>query len=429
MPQRSSPRVSMATLVWLLAVSPAGAGSGAVGVEFQVNTFTLNSQRVSSSAADAAGGLVVAWQSGGQDGSGEGVFGQRYDVTGSPLGAEFQVNTTTAGSQSLPAIASDSAGNLVVVWEDPSLDGSGRGVFGQRYDSLGNTIGGEFQVNTTATANQDTAAIASDAAGNFVVVWRDDALDGSGFGVFGQRYSSAGNPVGGEFQVNTNTTGGQLNPSVASDTAGNFVVVWQDDSQDGSDSGIYGQRYNAAGSPLGLEFQVNTFTTGPQRDPSIASDSTGDFVVVWRSDGQDGSGRGVYAQRYDNLGNQLGSEFRVNTFTAGDQSRGSVAVDAVGNFTVTWTSDVQDGSGNGVFGQRYDSAGGVIGTEFQVNAFTAGGQTGSSVTALASGIFIVTWSSFLQDGSSDGVFGRSLATLFADGFESGDTAAWGTTVP
>src|SRR5437867_2874010 len=58
-------------------------------------------------------------------------------------------------------------------------------------------------------------------------------------------------------------------------------------------------------SPIGAEFRVNTYTTGDQRTfiespGSVATDAAGDFVVTWSSFGQTGdSGWGVYAQRYN----------------------------------------------------------------------------------------------------------------------------------
>jgi hypothetical protein len=46
---------------------------------------------------------------------------------------------------------------------------------------------------------------------------------------------------------------------------------------------------------------VSTFTTGDQAYPSIAADSAGDFVVAWMSYGQDGSLFGIFAQRYSQI--------------------------------------------------------------------------------------------------------------------------------
>jgi hypothetical protein len=92
-----------------------------------------------------------------------------------------------------------------------------------------------------------------------------------------------GNPVGPEFRVNTYTTVSQRAASVAADASGNFVVIWDSTTQDGSIDGIFGQRYAASGTPLGPEFRVNTFTASYQGDPSVAADPLGRFVVVWTS--------------------------------------------------------------------------------------------------------------------------------------------------
>jgi hypothetical protein len=85
----------------------------------------------------------------------------------------------------------------------------------------------------------------------------------------------------------------------------------------------------------------------------VAADSAGDFVVAWQSETQDGSSYGVFGQRFASSGAPLGSEFRVNTYTANYQNRTAVAADSPGNFVVVWASDIQDGSGPGIFGQRF----------------------------------------------------------------------------
>ena len=80
------------------------------------------------------------------------------------------------------------------------------------------------------------------------------------------------------------------------------MVAWQSDPQDGSAYGIYAQRYNAAGAPQGSEFRVNTTTAGNQNHPSVAMDADGDFVVAWASYPLDRSAFGIYAQRYNAAG-------------------------------------------------------------------------------------------------------------------------------
>jgi hypothetical protein len=196
-------------------------------------------------------------------------------------------------------VASDSAGNFVVAWTSAYQDGSYYGVFGRRFASTGTPLGTEFRVNTYTTGVQNFPSVASGTAGNFVIAWHSsNNQDGEFYGIFAQRFSSAGAPLGAEFRVNTHTTESQVFPAVASDPSGNFVVSWSSNYQDGSGTGVFGQRYASTGTPLDGEFRINTYTTASQRVPAASSDAAGNFVVVWQSYDQDGSLNGIYAQRY-----------------------------------------------------------------------------------------------------------------------------------
>jgi hypothetical protein len=408
--------VPACTLIMLLGSSGLALAQGMpLGPEFRVNTNTAFAQIGHSVASDVAGNFVVVWESWSQQGGGYQIdtFGQRYDSGGVPLGGEFRINTYTTGNQFAASVAAGSAGNFVVTW-------SGRlsppathehNVFARRYASTGVPLGGEFRVNTYTTRNQFGSSLASDAAGNFVIVWMSDSQDGDGFGIFGQRYDGAGSALGGEFRVNTYTTSAQRLPAVASDPAGNFVVVWQSLGQDGSSYGIFGQRYAATGSPLGAEFRVNSVTASEQRDPAVAADSANHFVVTWES--TDFSGLGVFAQRYADTGAPLGGEFRVNTYTTSDQDDPSVTSDSDGNFVVAWQSWVFDGITLGeIFAQRYASSGVPLGGAFRVNTYTTNNQIYPSLASDVPGHFVIAWTScWTQDGSGCGVYAQRYSMI------------------
>ena len=374
-----------------------------IGPEFRVNSYTIADQR----GVFAAGTLglnyhrVFVWTSIEQDGSGLGVFGR---IDG---GGEFRVNTYTTGYQADPSVAIDDSGNFVVVWASDQ-DGSESGVFGQRFAVNGAPLGPEFRVNTVTTESQQQPRVAGDANGNFVVVWTSENQDGSAAGIFGQRYSSSGAPLGPEFRVNTYTPGFQYRPAVsASSSPNNFVVVWQDGTMGGPGRGVFGQRYAAAGVPLGPEFQVETYTTGFQGAPAIVVQPGGSYVVVWHSDGQDGSDLGVYGQRYGSDGVPFGAEFRVNAYTTGPQAFPSIGLaDALGCFMVAWTSD--DGSGTGIFGQTYVLGNPATEPQYRVNTYTTGNQT-RPIVAPNSGIgtFVIAWESQDQDGSGYGIYAQA----------------------
>jgi hypothetical protein len=365
------------------------------------------------------GNFVVVWTSQSQDGSLDGVFSRRYDSDGAAVGTEFQVNTTTAQRQNSPTVAVDSGGGFVIVWYSQPPNA----VFAQRYDSLGVTLGTEFQVGLSP---QPSTAVSADASGGFVVIWRGTGLSGEEDGVFGRRYDSTGALVGSEFQVNTYTTAAQREVAVASQAGGGFVVVWHSEAP--QFDGVFGQRFDSAGNDLGSEFEVSTNTTGAIDHPAVGAGPDGGFVVVWDDGELDGSASGVFGQRYDSLGLAVGTQFQANTYTTNNQYNPAIDVDASGTFIVLWNSSLQDGDENGVFGQRYDSSGGKIGIDFQINTYTTGWQIAAAVAARASGDFVVVWESFPlpgnpgQDGANRGVFGqRFSASVCGDGLVDGVT--------
>jgi hypothetical protein len=181
--------------------------------------------------------------------------------------------------------------------------------------------------------------VAKDASGAFVVVWQSYYFGEGGYGgydIIGQRFAASGARIGAEFRVNAYTTFGQSFAAVASTPGGGFVVAWSSNGQDGNGYGVFARRFAASGSLLGDEFQVNTYTTSSQGLPAVATDPSGRFVVAWQSLSQDGSILGIFAQRYDPAGTPIGTEFRVNTHTTnsvfafgggrrGRQLRGGVA--------------------------------------------------------------------------------------------------------
>ena len=388
------------------------------GGEFQVNTYTTSRQRYASvSGVGTAGDFVVAWRDDTQDGSGAGIFGQRFASDGIPQGSEFQVNSYTTGSQTLVSVSGvGTAGDFVMAWlEGGGHDGAGLGVFGQRFASDGTPQGSEFQVNSYTTGSQTLVSVSGvGTAGDFVVAWNSPHDGSCCAGIFGQRFASDGTRQSSEFQVTSYTTNNQTDPSVSGvGTAGDFVVAWQSFSQDGSSAGVFGQRFASDGTLQGSDFQVNSYTTSGQGGPSVSGVGTaGDFVVAWRDQGaQDGDSSGIFGQRFTSDGTPQGSEFQVNTYTTSNQGRTSVAgVGTTGDFVVTWFSSGQDGSGYGVFGQRFASDGTPQGSEFQVNSHTASTQTAPSVAELGTaGDFVVAWHSAFQDGYQDGVFGQRFA--------------------
>ncbi len=338
------------------------------------------------------------------------------------------------------------SGDFVVTWRGYSSFGNDNDVTSiqaQRYSSDGSAVGSQFQVNTYTSNSQWGSEVGLASDGSFVVVWTSAGSFGTDpeRSIEGQRFAANGVPVGSQFQVNTYTPGHQQGGALAVVPDGSFVVVWQSDGSPGSDTSqasIQGRRYSSAGSPLGDQFQVNTYTTTKQWGPAVAAGPDGSFVVAWNSKESDGPDNvdSVQAQRFDSDGLPVGEQFEVNTYTSGLQQWPRVAIDGNRGFLVVWDSTGSLGSdqeGDSVQAQFFGPDGTRMGGEFQVNTYTSGTQFFPGVAVAPTGDFVVVWQSSGSSGSDtsySSIQGQRVTYgVFADGFESGDTSAWSTVVP
>jgi hypothetical protein len=269
-----------------------------------------------------------------------------------------------------------------------------------------------------------------------MVVWT--GRDASGFGAFGREFAADGTPAGNEVALNTHTYLAQHSPAVAGLPGGGFVTVWESYGQEDYDSdGVYARRFSTTGASVSGEFRVNTTTEGDQSSPAAAAvGSGGAFLVIWEdATGLDGAFGSIRGQWFDPSANRVGGEFQVNNYSAGDQGRPAVAGDTLGRAVVLWEGrSNQDGSATGVFGRVLFDDGTFASNEIQFNTYTADSQDEPDVACSSAGTLLAVWSSEQQDGSGDGVYGVSwplpaAPVIFGDGFESGDRAAWSASVP
>ena len=283
-----------------LAAAAAEAQYPVQSPEFPVNAVTTSDQRDPGVAVmGQTGKMIVVWASG----SPSKVTGRIFDETGAPLSSDFVINNYT-GDQYGARVAADLSGNFVVVWSDPGRnDGN---VFFERRNENNVTLNSATAVETYMTAAQQYPAVAVAAGGEFVIVWQSySGIDPSDSGVFGQRFNASGQKVGGEFQINEYTTGYQRNPRVAILTSGEFIVTWSSE-QDEQSGAVMARAYAGDGTPIGGEFQVNTTELGAQYRPDVALDPSAQAIVVWQSFLQDGDGPGIYGQRIDFGGTKIG---------------------------------------------------------------------------------------------------------------------------
>ncbi len=390
-----------------------------IGGEVRVNTTIAGNQQTypdvsTSTAIDACGNYLIAWTQSGVNGMGVGLFGQRYNAAGRKLGSEFKINVTTTGRQERPSVAMDAAGSFVAAWMSQGEDDSDFGIYARRYDAAENVWGRPFRVNTFTALGQYYPHVAMRSNGEFLITWSSYEQVGAADDIFGQRFDASGVRVGNEFQINTTTAGDQYFSKAAFDADGNFIVAWNGGNH-GSGFGIYARRFNASGTPLDAsDILVNTNSlAGNQMYPSVVMSASGDAVITWT--GPDESGHGIFAKRYVSLSDTVGTVLSVSESSAGDQQWSTVAMDAAGDFVITWTGLDVNG-GEEILAQAYASDGTLNGVNFAVNAHTPGNQRFGAIAMNADGDFVINWSSDGQDGSGLGVYAQRYSTNLAPAF-------------
>jgi len=318
---------------------------GFVGDELLVNVATLGNQNEPAVALDGQGRFAVVWQGPGLDE--EDIFLRLLGPDGIARTGELLVNADTAGRQLYPSVAVGAAGTLVVVWESQvqTTNGEKTTVYAQRFDPNGSGLGGAIVVDT-GTYDARDPDVAVDAGGRFAVTWMRDR---SIHPIVARLFSAEGVPLTEPFQVNTASIASVTRPSIAMNSLGYFVVAWDGHPKLASEDDIYARLYDPNGVSRGEPFLVNTIRAGPQQWPRVAVGDRNEFVIVWEHDTGDPNAAEIAARYFDGTGTPLGDQFQLNTYTLDDQRYPDVAMAGDGSYLAAWESHGQDGSGYGVF--------------------------------------------------------------------------------
>ena len=374
-----------------------------LGAETRINSVIEGAQLEQQIAPLLDGGWVVVWKSEWQDGSSFGVYQQVFDAAGNPTGPETRVNGTVANTQSTPQIVVLPNGGWVVTWQSFGQDGSGWGIYQQVYGADHQPIGSEARVNVEHRNDQFSARMSALEGGGWVVIWRSQDQK-AGWEIF-QRLYAADGTVTAETRVHLANAGDQTDAQIMPFSDGGWVVTWQSPGASGLD--IFQRVFNADGTARTQDIRVSSHETGDQILPQITALDSGGWVITWQSDGQDEVfGSGIYQQVFDSQGNSIGGERQVNTYTPSDQFAPQITTLSGGGWVITWTSFHQDGEFGGVYQQAFDAEGEAVGGEIRVNLFTSGSQLLPEIRALANDAWVVVWTSGDQDGSGTGIYQR-----------------------
>lgn len=369
-------------------------------VHLQGNGQTLVSGSSSSESAYAQptvtglgdGGYVIVWLAAddmAHDNRTD-IFAQRYDARGTAVGAETLINSIRTGWQDQPAVAALSDGGYMITWSSEGVNG-GSDILAQRYDADGSLVGNETRINSTAVGWQNSPAITALADGGYVLAWQSESQ-----GICAQRYAADGAMLGNETQINTSAPGTPYTPVITALSDGGHVIAWTTYGVSGYE--VYAQRFAVDGAAVGSETLINTTTIDDQYSPAISALSDGGYLVTWTS--PDGSGHGIYTQRFDTNGTAVGGETRVNSGTEGWQENPNITTLIDGGYVVTWQSP--DSQGSAIYAQRYAADGLALGAETLISGLGASNEP--AIAALADGGYIITWHAYDTGAYKQGIY-------------------------
>jgi len=261
---------------------------------------------------------------------------------------EFSIYTMSA--QGKPRLRMDSADDILVLWQTPGE------VTGRRFNLQGLAKGDEFRVAEAADYSYDGPEISSNPSGVDIEVQEHRGPHGTKACLTVQVFSD-GSPQDREILLPSDSFDAGLEPDVAVNAAGDFVIAWQSFRPGAAGWDVYAARFNACGDLQGRPFRVNQYTQGDQVSPSVAVDSKRNFIVVWRSLGQDGDRGGIFGRRFDSSGRTLMPERRINLRPAGDQQHPAVAMNDDGSFIIVWACDNPADKDFWLVGGIYDERG------------------------------------------------------------------------
>ena len=307
-----------------------------VGDELEVATGNNLQNPIVAIAVD--GSFVIAWEEAGSE---KGIVLQRYDNGRNPVGDPIATSLTNPGNQG--AIALDGQGNIILVGAEGN--GANAGIFAQRYNAQ-NELTQEFQVSTEGI-NEANPTIAMAANGNYVIAWQQITpgnQEGTAQNIVARRFNANGPLELQAFQVNTTAQANQQNPIVAIAPDGStFSISWESGGGNAF-GGLYAQRYQFnSGEAIGDEIQLDDGINVGTKAVAIGADGT---LAIAYSETSD-----IFLKRYDLAGNLLNPEETapINAYTQGNQSSPAIIPNNQGNFIIVWQSPDQDGSGYGIY--------------------------------------------------------------------------------
>ncbi len=288
----------------------------------------------------------------------------------------------TMGNGASSAIAVLSNGRYVIVWTDLSVQTDEPNIRLQIMNADGTKFGSELLVNTTTAGMQLEPAVATLGAGRFVVAWTDfsqTGLDTTGTAVRSQIYNNDGTRSGNEIVANVATAGDQVLRSAVELGDGRVLLSWSDNYG----SNFWGRILSSDGSFAGGQFAL---AQPPQTAIVLAS---GNILLTWVDYNYSTNATSVHARAYDLTGTAIGADITVNQNPARFAGAAIACQLTNGSVAFLWSEAPVPGSEFAYYGRIMGADGQWVASQFTVEATRAAGYL--QMQALDGGSFVAVY--------------------------------------
>lgn len=272
------------------------------------------------------------------------------------------------------AFAANDAGAQIAVWTEQRMSGERRVMVSARIRAGGWSTPQPAQ----ATGTGSQPAVAIDANGVAMIVWREQAASGPGL-IRARGYDTGTGQFGNVLEVDPGQfTNDMRNPRVVAIDRGSFLASWE---QAGG-GGAYDLRANTGSMtawqavPATLELGAGTV------DQSlVVSGPPGTAYAVWRQNDA------VFFSR-----------FATGNWSVARQVSGSnpshtprIAVDGNGNAILVWLQKPAGSGFDDLFYAAFTATNGAISGAFQLDTEATGDAASPSLSVAANGAAVVAW--------------------------------------
>ncbi len=380
--KNSHPLLLFVVISALCSFSNASEPDFGIRHETQANTFTFSSQSAAAITDTRDGGFVVAWHSRRQQEGTYGVYLQRFARDGHAIGKEQQVNIFTRSMQMNPALATDSEGGVWVAWESYGQDGSFNSIVTRRFSGKEFIGGDEILVNQFTKGNQSQVVIAAEEK-TVAFYWVTQNKAGNKKLIASRTFGLDGKPSADESPVASSDLHQTL-PTVATSN-GRHVLAWAELDEYGRPAGIRGHVFDSS-SGIRKPFKIKGTGQNQPIEPSVSISAEGVFAVSWLR--PNGNEHELWLRTFDVNAKPMGAELRASGQRAVRVSGAAVEALDSARFVVTWNQQTdQFGKEQNVLGHIVSHDCKPIGKEFSINKR----DSGKHELTVASGKRRVLW--------------------------------------